>query len=252
MENQKNEQLKNKTIGGIFWSFGERILAQLVSFLVSIVLARMLLPEEYGIIALVMVIISICNVFVSSGFSTSLVQKKDADEIDFSTVFYFGLVFSAILYAVVFFAAPLISSFYEYGQLTAVIRVMSITLIISSVKSVQHAKIKRDMKFKKFFWSTLSGTLISAVVGIAMAYVGFGVWALVAQYLTNNVVDTLILTFTSNWKPKLKFSFSRLGGLLAFGWKVLLSSLLFTVYNDLRTLVIGAVYSTEDLAYYDK
>lgn len=252
MENQKKEQLKSKTVGGIFWSFGERILAQLVSFVVSIVLARMIVPEEYGIISIVMVVISICNVFVTSGFSTSLVQKKNADDTDFSSVFYFGLVFSIILYIGVFFSAPLISKFYEYDSLTNVIRVMSVTLIISSVKSVQHAKISRDMKFRKFFWSTLFGTIISAVVGVVMAYFGMGVWALVAQYLTNNLVDTLILSFTSRWRPKWKFSFKRLKVLLSFGWKVLLSSLLFTIYNDLRTLVIGKVYSSEDLAYYDK
>lgn len=252
MAGNENSNLKNSTISGIFWTFSERILAQVVSFVVSIILARLLLPKEYGIIAIVTVIISICNVFVTSGFATSLIQKKDADDIDFSSVFYFGLIFAGVLYAGIYFLAPLIASVYEYDLLTSVIRVMSLTLIISSVKSVQHSYVTRAMQFRKFFWSTLSGTLLSAVVGIVMAYLGFGVWALVAQYLTNNLIDTLVLWITVKWRPKLVFSFNRLKRLLSFGWKVLITSLLMTVYQDLRTMIIGAVYSSEDLAYYQK
>lgn len=249
-ENSSN--LKNNAISGIFWTFSERILAQVVSFIVSIVLARFLLPEEYGIIAIVTVIISICNVFVTSGFSTSLIQKSEADDTDFSTVFYFGVVFSVFLYIGIYFVAPIIARFYKYDVLTSVIRVMSITILISSVKSIQHAYVTRAMQFRKFFWSTLGGTIVSAVVGIVMACFGFGVWALVAQYITNNFVDTVILWITVKWRPKLKFSFSRLKGLLSFGWKVLVSNLLFTLYQDLRTIIIGTVYTSEDLAYYEK
>jgi len=252
LDNKEGSNIRNNTISGIFWNFFERILAQFVSFIVSIVLARLLLPEEYGIIAIVTVIISICNVFITSGFSTSLIQKKDADDTDFSTVFYFGLFFTLILYGIIYLIAPVISRFYEYDELATVIRVMSLTLFISSVKSVQHSYVTRALQFKKFFWSTLGGTLVSAVVGIVMAYLGFGVWALVAQYISNNLIDTFILWFTVKWRPVLKFSFKRLKGLLAFGWKVLFTNLLMTIYQDLRTIVIGTVYTTEDLAYYQK
>ncbi len=252
MDAQNKSSLTNKTVSGIFWSFSERMLAQVVSFVVSIVLARMLLPEEYGIIAIVTVLITICNVFVTSGFATSLIQKKDADDTDFSTVFYFGLAFAAVLYIGIYFLAPVIASIYEYESLTLVIRVMSVTILISSVKSVEHSFVTKAMQFRKFFWSTLGGTLASAVVGIVMAYMGFGVWALVAQYLTNNFIDTVVLWFASKWRPKLKFSFSRLKMLLSFGWKVLISNLLMTVYDELRTIIIGTVYTSEDLAYYQK
>ena len=252
MNTTNKESLKNHTISGIFWTFSERILAQVVSFIVSIVLARFLLPAEYGIIAIVTVIISICNVFVTSGFSTSLIQKSEADDTDFSTVFYFGIVFSLILYGGIYFIAPVISGFYEYDELTSVIRVMSVTVVISSVKSIQHSYVTRAMQFRKFFWSTLGGTLASAAVGIVMACLAFGVWALVAQYITNNLIDTVILWFTVKWRPKLKFSLDRLKGLLSFGWKVLVSNLLMTLYQDLRTIIIGTVYTSEDLAYYQK
>lgn len=252
MENHKEVSLKNNTISGLFWTFAERILAQVVSFVVSLVLARILLPEEYGIIAIVTVLISISNVFVTAGFATALIQKKDADDIDFSSVFYFGIGFAIVIYAGIYFIAPVVSGFYEYDALTPVIRVMSLTLLISSVKSVQHSYVTRAMQFRKFFWSTLGGTIVSAAVGITMACLGFGVWALVAQYMTNNLVDTIVLWFTVKWRPKLQFSFARLRVLLSFGWKVLLSNLLMSIYQDLRTMIIGLVYTSEDLAYYQK
>lgn len=244
--------LRRDTISGVIWSFAERILAQLVSFIVSVILARLLLPNEYGIISIVTVIISICNVFITSGFSASLIQKKDADDIDFSSVFYFGVIFSGILYAGVFLSAPLVASFYQYKQLDSVIRVMGISLVVSAFKSVQHSKISRDMQFKKFFWSTFFGTVVSAVVGIIMAYCGFGVWALVGQYLSNNIIDTFVLWCTVKWRPKKVFSFSKLKVLISFGWKLLATNLLLTIYSDLRTLIIGKVYTSDDLAYYNK
>jgi len=249
---ETKDNLKTNTLSGIFWTFLERVLAQVVSFAVSIVLARVLLPKEYGIIAIVTVIITICNVFVTSGFATALIQSKDADDIDFSSVFYFGLLFSSVLYIGIFFLAPIISIFYEYDELTAVIRVMSLTVLISSVKSVQHSYVTRAMQFKKFFWSTLGGTIVSAGVGIAMACMGYGVWALVAQYITNNLMDTVILWLTVKWRPKLRFSLYRLKILLSFGWRVLISNLLMTIYSELRTLIIGTVYTSEDLAFYQK
>lgn len=249
---QGEKSLKSKTVGGIVWSFLERIASQVVSFIVSIVLARLLLPEQYGVVSLVTVIISIFNVFLTGSFSTALIQKKDADETDFSSVFYFNIVFSLLLYGIVFLSAPLIASFYEYEQLVPVIRVMALSLIISSIQSVQRSRVSRDMQFGRFFWSTLGATIVSAVIGIFMAYKGFGVWALVGHTLAGSVLNTAILWFTVRWRPKRLFSFSRLRVLISFGWKVLLQNLLFTVYSDLRTLIIGKRYSTEDLAYYSK
>ena len=165
-ERKMSNNLKSKTLSGIIWSFAERIAAQFVSFVVSIILARLLLPEQYGIIAIVNIIIAICNVFITSGFSSSLIQKKDVDSADFSSVFYFGIIFSIVLYVGIYFSAPLLAAFYEYEELTSVIRVMALSLPIASIKSVEFAYVSVQMQFKKFFWSTLVGTLFSAVVGI--------------------------------------------------------------------------------------
>ena len=223
-----------------------------MTFLVSIVLARLLMPEDYGTIALVTVFTTIMQVFVDSGLSTALIQKKDADDLDFSSVFYFNFAVCIILYLVMFFAAPLIAAFYKMPELTPVVRVISLTIVISGVKGVQQSYVSCNMLFKRFFYATLGGTIFSAFLGIAMAYAGFGVWAIVAQQLSNTAIDTLILWITVKWRPKLMFSWGRLKGLLSFGWKMLCSSLLDTIYNNLRSLLIGKVYSSADLAYYNE
>ncbi len=247
-----NDSLKAKTLAGLFWMYMERIGAQVVSFVVSVVLARLLLPEQYGVISIVLVFINLCNVFVTSGWGKALVQKKDADDVDFSSVFYFSFLFSALLYGALFFAAPSIARFYEMPILSPVLRVMGLRLIITSFNTVQHARVTKAMQFKRYFFSTLGGTITSAVVGIALAYAGCGVWALVAQYLTNTTMDTLILFFTVKWRPKWVFSFKRLKTLLNFGWKMLVASLVDTLYEDFRSLYIGKLWSTADLAYYSK
>lgn len=243
---------KESVLSNLIWRYAERCGAQLVTFIVSVVLARILTPEDYGTIALVTVFTTIMQVFVDSGLSTALIQKKDADDLDFSSVFYFNFVVCIILYLIMFFAAPLIASFYNMPELLPVIRVISLTIVISGVKGVQQSYVSRNMLFKRFFYATLGGTIFSAFLGIAMAYAGFGVWAIVAQQLSNTAIDTLILWTTVKWRPHLRFSWERLKGLLGFGWKMLCSALLDTVYNNLRSLLIGKVYSSVDLAYYNE
>ncbi|MDY4970404.1 MAG: lipopolysaccharide biosynthesis protein [Lachnospiraceae bacterium] len=244
--------LKKKAISSLIWRFLERCGAQGVSFIVSIVLARLLEPEVYGTIALISVFTAILQVFVDSGMANALIQKKDADELDFSSVFFFNLTMCLALYLLLFFCAPLIASFYNNAELIPVIRVLGITLLISGVKNVQQAYVSRTMQFKRFFFATLGGTIGAAVVGIAMAYIGFGVWALVAQTLFNSMTDTVILWITVKWRPRLLFSFRRLKGLLNYGWKLLVSGLLHTIYINLRSLMIGKFYTAQDLAYYEK
>ena len=241
-----------KVFINFLWRFFERCGAQAVTLVVSIVLARILDPDVYGVLALVTVFTTILQVFVDSGLGNALIQKKDADDLDFSSVFYFNFAVCVLLYLLMFFLAPLIATFYGIEELTAIIRVISLTLIISGVKNIQQAYVSRNMLFKKFFFSTIGGTIGAAVVGIWMAYAGFGVWALVAQNLFNLAVGTLILWLTVKWRPKLMFSWERLKGLLKYGWKLLVSRLLDTVYNELRSLIIGKKYSTSDLAYYNK
>lgn len=239
-------------LSNFLWRFAERCGAQGVSFIVSVVLARLLAPEVYGTIALVTVFTAILNVFVDSGLGSALVQKKDADDLDFSSVFYFNVAMCCLLYLGMFLAAPFIAEFYNRLELTPVIRVLSLTLVISGVKNVQQAYVSRTMQFKRFFFATLGGTVGAAVIGIAMAYCGFGVWALVIQQIFNATVDTVILWITVRWRPKRMFSWKRLKGLFSYGWKLLVSALLDTVYGNLRQLIIGKMYSSADLAQYNR
>ena len=248
----KKKGLKEKVFSGLFWKLSERLGAQIVTFIVSIVLARILSPSDYGAIAMITIFITIANVFVESSFGKSLIQKKDADNIDFSTIFYFNIVFSIIMYLIVFFTAPFVANFYNMEILCPTMRVLGIKLILAGINSVQQAYVSRHMIFKKFFFSTIIGTIISAFVGIWMAYHDFGVWALVGQYLTNSFMDTIILWFTVRWRPILAFSFARLKKLFSYGWKILFADLVDTVYNELRNFIIGKKYTSADLAYYNK
>lgn len=241
-----------KILVNFIWRFAERCGAQLVTFIVSIVLARILAPEDYGTIALITVFTTILQVFVDSGLGTALIQKKNADDMDFSSVFYFNFIVCIILYICMFFSAPFISKFYNDNSLTPVIRVISLTIVISGVKGIQQAYVSKYMMFKRFFFSTIGGTIFSAILGIILAYEGCGVWALVAQQLSNTAIDTLILWLTVKWRPKRIFSWKRLKALLSFGWKLLLSSLLDTCYSNLRNLIIGKLYSSADLAFYNQ
>lgn len=247
-----DKNVKNKTISGLFWRFMERCGAQGVNFVVTIILARLLAPELYGTIALVTVFTAILQIFVDSGMGNALIQKKDADDVDFSSVFYFNMAVCLVLYLFMFLAAPYIARFYARPELIKVVRIMSLTLVISGVKNIQQAYVSRNMLFKKFFFSTLGGTIIAALVGIGMAYAGYGVWALVAQDLTNKLIDTVVLWFTVKWRPKLVFSLKRLKGLISYGWKLLVSGLIDSVYNNIRQLIIGRVYSSSDLGLYNK
>ena len=244
--------LKQKTISNLLWRMGERTAAQLVSFIVSIILARILLPEQYGTIALITVFTTILQVFVDSGMGNALIQKKDVDDLDYSTVFYFNFTICIVLYILMFICAPFVGTFYNDMSLVPLTRVISLTLIISGVKGIQQAYVSKNLLFRRFFFSTLGGTVVSAFIGVFMAYKGYGCWALVAQQLSNALIDTLILWMTVKWRPKLIFSFKRLTGLFSFGWKLLISSLLDVGYNNLRSLIIGKMYTASDLAYYNK
>lgn len=248
----RDNNIRNKTISNLVWRFAERCGAQGVAFIVSLVLARLLAPEDYGLIALVTVFTSILQVFVDSGLGNALIQKKDADDLDFSTVFYVNCIFCIILYMGLFISAPFIAEFYGKPELTLVVRALGITLIISGLKNVQQAYVSKNLMFKRFFFATLGGTVGAGILGIILAYCGMGVWALVAQQVFNVTVDTVILWFTVKWRPKRMFSFSRLKSLYGFAWKLLVANLVNTIYLDIRQLIIGKVYSSEDLAYYNR
>ena len=217
------DKRKTSLASNFVWRFAERCGAQLVTGIVSLLLARILLPEDYGRIALVEVFMNIMYVFVDCGLCVALIQKKEADDLDYSSVFYCGIATCLIAYITIFLAAPYIAAFYKDAELTAVVRVIGLMLIFAGLKGIQQVYVSRNMMFKLFFFSTLGGTLFSAAVGLWMAYAGFGVWALVAQQLSNTTVDTLILWITVGWRPKKMFSWQRLKTMVSYGWKLLAS-----------------------------
>ncbi len=248
----EEEPLRTKTVSNMVWRFAERVGAQGVAFIVSIVLARLLTPTEYGTVAMITVFTSVFQVFVDSGMGNALIQKKDADQKDFSTVFYFNVFMSLVVYGILFLIAPWIADFYGMPELTSLTRVVGLTIVVAGIKNIQQAYVSKHLLFKRFFFATLGGTVAAGIVGISMAYMGYGAWAIVGQQITNVVIDTIILYITVKWRPTLQFSFNRFKQLFNYGWKLLASSLLDRIYNELRSLIIGRMYSADDLAYYNR
>ncbi len=245
--------LKQKTLSGFVYKFAERGAAQGISFIVQIILARLLMPEEFGTIALLNVLMTILDVFVTYGFGNSLVVNKKSDDLDFSTCFFFGIFLSVMMYAGVYACSPYISQyFYGHDELDILVKVMALRMPIAAVNSVQHAYVQKLMQFRLFFYATLIGTVLSGFVGIAMAYTGFGVWALAAQYMSNALFNTITLWVMSEWRPKWMFSFQRLKAIYDYGWKILATGLVDTMFSQIRSLVIAKQYSRSDLAYYNR
>jgi len=230
----------------------ERGGTQGIQFIVTIVLARILLPEEFGLIVLVTIFIGIAGVFVQSGFNTALIQKKNVDEVDFSSVFYLSLVVAGILYVFLFFTAPLLANFFEEPKLVLVLRTLSFTLFLGAVNSIQIAVVAREMQFKKLFFSSVGAIIVSGAVGLVMANMGYGVWALVGQQLTNQLMVMVILWITVKWRPRLVFSIKRVNNLFSFGWKLLVSGLIDTLYINLQSLFIGKMFSPAILGFYNR
>ena len=239
-------------VSNMIWKFAEKFGAQIISFIISVILARILEIEDYSVVELLAVFLAIANVLVDSGLGNALIQKKDADSLDFSTVLLFNIVWCSFLYILFFVSAPFIADFYNNKNLTSIFRFSGLIILISGVKNVQQAYVARMMQFKKFFFSTLGGTIISGIIGVILAISGYGAWALVAQNVINAFVDTIILSITVRWDFSFKFSLLRLKSLIFYGWKLLIASLLDTIYGNLSALIIGKKYSAADLAYYKK
>ena len=244
--------LQQKIISGVFWQGLSRIGSQGISFVISIVLARLLAPREFGVIALMMVFVSLCNVIVESGFCKAIIQKKDADQLDFCSVFYINLVLGVFFYCILFLFAPLVAKFYQSPELTRYLRFLSLVLIVNSFAIVQRAILDKRMMFHLSFRINWTAMIISGSVGIGMAYHGWGVWALVAQQLTSAICGCLLLWLLVKWRPQWCFAWERIKRLFQFGWKVLFSSLLDTLYNDIYSIVIGKIASLTDLGFYNR
>ena len=234
------------------WKMMERVGAQGIQLIIQIVLARLLAPTDYGIIALVTIFITLATVMVQSGLNTSLIQKKEVDEKDYSTVFWVSMGLAVTLYGVLYFCAPIIADFYYEPMVTDVLRVIGIVLFFNAVNSVQNAYLVKNFLFKKLFKSTLIATIISGATGIVMAYAGLGVWALVAYQILNSLFSCLIMWFTVKWRPSLTFSISRLKALWKYGWKILVAYTLDTVYREVQALVLGKISDTKTLGYYNR
>ncbi len=248
----KNDNLKQKTINGIFWKGLERLCAQAVSLIVSIVLARILLPEDYSVISIANIFFAFCNLFITEGINSALIQKKDADSVDYSTVLVLNMGAATILYIAMFLLAPLIAKIYNRVEIISVIRIMALTFFIHGYKAVLSAKISSEMKFKKYFSATIGGISASAIIGIVLAMNGAGVWALVAQKMSNEIIDSLILTFVTKIKFRLQFSYARFKSLFSYGGKIFFASIVTTLYNQAKPLIVGLKFSTNDLAFYNK
>lgn len=236
----------------LIWRYAERFLAQFITFLVTLVLARLLTTSDYGVVALMTVIISMLEVFSTRGYNQALIQKDDINSIDYSTIFVVNMSMNIFLVAVVFLVSPLVANFYDNPNIVLMIRVLSLKLIVSGFNSIQQAYVQRNMQFRKFFYSTLSGTIISGIVGVYVALLGGGPWAIIAQSLTNSCVDTVVLFFTIEWKPSLHFNRNSFNKMSGYGLKMFMMGILDSIYDNLRSLVIGKRYTSDDLAYYNQ
>lgn len=245
-------ELREKTINGFFWQLGQKISCQLISFGISVVLARLLSPNDYGVVAICSMFLMLVGIIIDGGLGTALIQKKDIDEIDFNTVFYAGTVFSFIIYAITFVIAPFIAVLFDNEQITPVIRVLAILMPIGTLSSVQSAFIQRQMAFRKYFISSLYGTIASGCIGLIMAFMGFGVWALVGQSLVNTLTNTIVLFIINQWRPKWMFPWERFRILFSFGWRMVAVNVLNAFFYQLKGYVIGYKYSASDLAYYNR
>lgn len=242
----------NKIFSGLIWKFLERFGTVGIQFVIQIILARILSPDDYGSIALITVFISVSNVFIQTGFNTALIQRQDINEDDYSSVFWISIIVSIICYIVLFITSPMIAKFYSITILENVLRVLGITLFFGAYNSIQIAKISKAFEFKKLFYSSIIAIFCSGIIGIFLAYNNFGVWALVWQQLLNQIFITFILQIQIKWKLKFKININRIKTLFDFGSKILLSSLIDVLYNNLYNLVIGKVYSSEQLGYYNR
>ena len=244
--------LKGSTIKSLFWKLFEQGGTAVVTLIVQIVLARLLAPAEFGMLAIMLVFVNVGNVIVQSGLNTAIIQSPDATEKDYSTVFWMSLAISAVLYVAIFFAAPLVADFYQMPQAVTPLRVLVLVLIINSYNSIQEAIVAREMQFHKTFRATITAGVLSGTVGIVLALTGWGIWALVFQQLVQQGVKCLVLALQVPWKPHFEFSPARALVLFRFGWKLLASGLLEQCYQGLSSLLIGKVFTASDLGYVDQ
>ena len=245
-------ELKDKTLSGVKWNAIGRFSTQGISFVISVLLARILSPSDYGVVGMIGIFMAIAQTFIDSGFGSALIRKKDCTDVDFSTAFYFNIVVGVICYFILFFSAPLIADFFSTPILRDIVRVFSINLFLGSLTIVQTAKLTAAVDFKSQAQISLISTIVSGCIGLLMAYCGYGVWSLVYQSVSSSVVRTIVFWFVTKWRPQRIFSKHSFKYLFGFGSKILSASLLHTIYANLTTILIGKFYTPNDLGYYSR
>ncbi|MBT2571271.1 lipopolysaccharide biosynthesis protein [Planococcus sp. ISL-110] len=247
---KQENSLKKKTISGLLWSFGDLMGNQGVQFIIQIILARLLTPADFGLIGMILVFVALSNSLVDSGFTQALIRDQKANQTDYSTVFYFNLAVSIFIYGVLFLSAPLISNFFEQDQLTALVRVLALGVIINAFSIIPRAMFTKEVDFKVQAKVNMAASVVSGIVAVAMALLGFGVWSLVVRMLALNGIQAMLLAFYRRWLPSLVFSMASFKRLFGFGWKLLVSGLIDTAYDNIYYLIIGKQYSATSLGYY--
>lgn len=247
-----SKTLKDKAVSGIAWTSVERFSQQIIQFVIGIIIARILSPQDYGIIGMTAIFFAVANTFVDSGFGSALIQKKDRNDIDYSTCFYFNLAVGFVSYLILFFIAPAISDFYRIPLLCDVIRVLGLSLIVNSLTISQTARMTAEMKFKEMSVITIIIQVFTGIVGLYFAYTGWGVWALVFQQLGSSIAKLIIIEVYLKWIPQFVFSIPSFKHMFSYGSKILCSSLINVIYDNMYTLVIGRVFSAKDVGYYNR
>ncbi|GEO20731.1 lipopolysaccharide biosynthesis protein [Cyclobacterium qasimii] len=244
--------LKKQTLSGILWTFTETFVLRGLSFIASVILARLLGPTEFGLVGMISVFIALGNSFVDSGLSASLIRTKDADETDYATVFYLNLALSIVVYGIFYITAPMIAAFFEQELLELIVRVYCLTFIISAFSAVQLALLNKRMKFKQIMKCKVPGTILGVLVGLWMGYAGFGVWSIVCMFMCTQLGTSVMLWLNSSWTPSLVFSKEKLKYHYNFGYKLMLSGLIDTFYKNVYKLIIGKFFTVQDLGYYER
>lgn len=247
-----SKTLKQQAVSGIAWTSIERFTQQIIQFVLGIAIARILAPQDYGIIGMTAIFFAVATTFIDSGFGSALIQKKDRDEVDYSTCFYFNVLVGIVLYAILWFASPAIADFYRTPILCKVTRVLGLTMLINSLSISQTAKMTVEMKFKEMAIISIVTQLVTGIVGLYLAYVGWGVWALVFQQLSSCLARLLMMELFLRWYPRLVFSKASFKHMFSYGSKILCSGLINTVYDNLYTLVIGRAFSAKEVGYYNR
>jgi len=242
--------LRQKFLSGLFWSAIERFGRQGIQLVITIIIARILSPADYGLIGMIAIFTAIAHSFVDSGFSSALIQKQDATQIDFSTVFYFNIVVSIIFFWILFFSAPLIARFYDQPILASITRLMALNIVINSFALIQNTILTKKINFKTVTKISIYSIIISGTVGIVMAYMGYGIWSLVFQTLSGALMQVILLWFFNKWRPTFIFSFNALKTNFSYGSKLLVSSILNKIFDNIYKLVIGKQYNATDLGFY--